>query len=187
MNRKNTLRPIKVGQGTIRGGLQPIEEEKKPIVALEEKPRCVPIPEKSRKKTGPRPLSRSTIQPDKTRYSDEDLVEFRTRIMNKLDIARSELKYLQDDISRKSEIGSGDDARYGGIDESTTHNEREHLSHMAARQLQHIAHLEQALIRIKNKTYGICRETGKLISKERLRAVPHASLSMEAKATEKVA
>ena len=67
------------------------------------------------------------------------------------------------------------------MEDGTSTSEREYLSQMASRQIQYIGHLEKAMIRIENKTYGICRETGKLISKERLRAVPHATLSIEAK------
>jgi RNA polymerase-binding transcription factor DksA len=122
------------------------------------------------------------VDPNKTRYSDEELAEFRELINKKLENAKSELKYLQEQISRSSELGGDDDARFKGIEDGTMHSEREYLSQMASRQIQYISHLEKALVRIENKTYGICRETGKLISKERLRAVPHATLSMEAKA-----
>lgn len=121
------------------------------------------------------------VDPNKTRYSDEELAEFKELIVKKLENSKSELRYLQEQISRSSELGGDDDARFKGIEDGTMHSEREYLSQMASRQIQYISHLEKALIRIENKTYGICRETGKLISKERLRAVPHATLSMEAK------
>ncbi|MFN0276432.1 MAG: TraR/DksA C4-type zinc finger protein [Chitinophagales bacterium] len=121
------------------------------------------------------------VDPNKTRYSDEELTEFKDLIVRKLENARNELKYMQEQISRSSELGGDDDARFKGIEDGTMHSEREYLSQMASRQIQYISHLEKALVRIENKTYGICRETGKLISKERLRAVPHATLSMEAK------
>lgn len=132
-------------------------------------------------------IQTTVVDPNKTRYSDEELAEFKDLIVKKLDNAKSELKYLQDQISRSSELGGDDDARFKGIEDGTMHSEREYLSQMASRQIQYISHLEKALIRIENKTYGICRETGKLISKERLRAVPHATLSMEAKTGGKVA
>ncbi|MBK6729510.1 MAG: TraR/DksA C4-type zinc finger protein [Bacteroidetes bacterium] len=96
--------------------------------------------------------------------------------------AKDELKYLQDQISRKSDIGSDDsDMGFKGLEDGTNTAEREYLSQMASRQLNFISHLDKALMRIENKTYGICRETGRLISKERLKAVPHATLSIEAK------
>ena len=118
---------------------------------------------------------------NRNRYSDEELQEFRELISGKLEIARGELKYLQEQISRSSEMGDDSDARFKGLEDGTSTSEREYLSQMASRQIQYIGHLEKAMIRIENKTYGICRETGKLISKERLRAVPHATLSIEAK------
>ncbi len=118
---------------------------------------------------------------EKSRYSDEELQEFKDLIVKKLEASRSELKYLQEQISRSSDMGDDSDARFKGLDDGTSTSEREYLSQMASRQIQYIGHLEKALIRIENKTYGICRETGKLISRERLRAVPHATLSIEAK------
>ncbi len=118
---------------------------------------------------------------NRTRYSDAELNEFRDLIHGKLETSRSELKYLQEQISRSSEMGDDSDARFKGLEDGTSTSEREYLSQMASRQIQYIGHLEKALIRIENKTYGICRETGRLISKERLRAVPHATLSIEAK------
>lgn len=124
-------------------------------------------------------------QPDKvakTRYSDAELQEFKELIINKMNKAKDELKYLQDQISRKSDIGSDDsDLGFKGLEDGTNTAEREYLSQMASRQLNFISHLDKALMRIENKTYGICRETGRLISKERLKAVPHATLSIEAK------
>lgn len=126
-----------------------------------------------------------SIQPDKvakTRYSDAELQEFKELIINKMNKAKDELKYLQDQISRKSDIGSDDsDLGFKGLEDGTNTAEREYLSQMASRQLNFISHLDKALMRIENKTYGICRETGRLISKERLKAVPHATLSIEAK------
>ena len=119
---------------------------------------------------------------EKTRYSDEELMEFKTLIDKKLEAARSELKYLQEQINRTAEI-SGDDSdkSFNSLEDGTGTMEREYLNQMASRQVQYISHLEKALMRIQSKTYGICRETGKLISKERLKAVPHATLSIEAK------
>lgn len=115
------------------------------------------------------------------RYSDNDLVEFREIIQKKLDAAKKELNYLQGLITRKDEGGDMDEARYMTMEDGSVSMEREQLSQMASRQITFIDHLEKAMMRIENKTYGICRVTGKLIDKARLRAVPHATLSIEAK------
>jgi RNA polymerase-binding transcription factor DksA len=116
------------------------------------------------------------------RYSDAELGEFRELINRKLDAAKKELTYLQGLITRKDEMGGdNDDARYMTMEDGSMSMEREQLSQMASRQITFIDHLEKALMRIENKTYGICRVTGKLIDKARLRAVPHATLSIEAK------
>jgi len=116
------------------------------------------------------------------RYSDADLGEFRELIQKKLDQAKKELAYLQGLITRKDEMG-GDETenRYMTMEDGSMSMEREQLAQMASRQINYIDHLEKALMRIENKTYGICRVTGKLIDKARLRAVPHATLSIEAK------
>ena len=115
------------------------------------------------------------------RYSDNDLVEFREIINKKLDAAKKELAYLQGLITRRDEGGDMDEARYMTMEDGSVSMEREQLSQMASRQITFIDHLEKATMRIENKTYGVCRVTGKLIDKARLRAVPHATLSIEAK------
>jgi RNA polymerase-binding transcription factor DksA len=115
------------------------------------------------------------------RYSDAELVEFRDLINKKLDTAKKELAYLQGLITRKDESGDLDEGRYMTMEDGSMSMEREQLSQMASRQIQFIDHLEKAIMRIENKTYGICRVTGRLIDKARLRAVPHATLSIEAK------
>jgi RNA polymerase-binding transcription factor DksA len=116
------------------------------------------------------------------RYSDADLQEFRELIMKKLEAAKKELVYLQGLITRKDEAGTDDtENKYMSMEDGSGSQEREQLNQMASRQIQFIDHLEKALVRIENKTYGICRVTGKLIDKARLRAVPHATLSIEAK------
>ena len=116
------------------------------------------------------------------KYSDNELIEFRELILRKLEAAKKELNYLQGLITRKDDMG-GDESenRYMTMEDGSISMEREQLSQMASRQIQYIDHLEKAMMRIENKTYGICRVTGKLIDKARLRAVPHATLSMEAK------
>ena len=116
------------------------------------------------------------------RYSDTELNEFKDLISRKLETAKKELGYLQGLITRKDEMGGDDnDNRYMTMEDGSLSMEREQLSQMASRQITFIDHLEKAMMRIENKTYGICRVTGKLIDKARLRAVPHATLSIEAK------
>ena len=116
------------------------------------------------------------------RYSDAELAEFKDLILKKLDQAKKELTYLQGLITRKDEMGGDENEnRYMTMEDGSMSMEREQLSQMASRQINYIDHLEKALMRIENKTYGICRVTGKLIDKARLRAVPHATLSIEAK------
>lgn len=116
------------------------------------------------------------------RYSDEDLQEFKAIILKRLETARENLNYYQALMSRKDESGTDDtDNRFNSMEDGSGVMEREQLSQLAARQMQFIDHLEKALMRIENKTYGVCRVTGKLIDKARLRAVPHATLSIEAK------
>jgi RNA polymerase-binding transcription factor DksA len=116
------------------------------------------------------------------RYSDSELMEFRELITRKLETAKKELGYLQGLITRKDQMGGDEsDNRYMTMEDGSLSMEREQLSQMASRQITFIDHLEKAMMRIENKTYGICRVTGKLIDKARLRAVPHATLSIEAK------
>ncbi len=116
------------------------------------------------------------------RYNDAELQEFRDLISKKLDAAKKELAYLQGLITRRDEMGGDEtDNRYMTMEDGGMSMEREQLSQMASRQITFIDHLEKAIMRIENKTYGICRVSGKLIDKARLRAVPHATLSMEAK------
>lgn len=115
-------------------------------------------------------------------YSDADLAEFKELIQRKLGSAKKELAYLQGLITRKDDMGGDEgDGRYMTMEDGSLSMEREQLSQMASRQITFVDHLEKALIRIENKTYGVCRITGKLIDKARLRAVPHATLSIEAK------
>ena len=112
------------------------------------------------------------------RYSDEDLQEFRTLIEKKLRRAQSDLDFYKESLQ---EMAANPDAKVKGLDDGTSSAETERLNDLAGRQQKLIRHLEQALMRIDNKVYGICRETGSLIPKQRLLAVPHATLSMEAK------
>ncbi len=115
------------------------------------------------------------------RYSDGELLEFKELIQLRLERSKKELSYLQGLITRKDETGDMDEGRYMTMEDGSVSMEREQLSQMASRQITYIDHLEKAMMRIENKTYGICRKTGKLIEKARLRAVPHATLTVEAK------
>ena len=115
---------------------------------------------------------------EKTRYTDEELDEFRVLIEEKVEKAKDQLRFYQQQIE---DLADNPDSKIRGLDDGTGTAENEQLYQLAARQQKLIQHLENALIRVHNKTYGICRATGKLISKERLKAVPHATLCMEAK------
>ena len=119
---------------------------------------------------------------EKTRYSDKDLQEFKKLILGKLQIAKDEFSKMQKSLQNPNENGDGNTSnQYLTLDDGASTFEKENLNQLAARQKKFIDNLENALIRIENKTSGICRVTGKLIQKERLMAVPHATLSMEAK------
>lgn len=119
---------------------------------------------------------------EKTRYSDAELQEFKELILEKLRSSREELAALTQSLSTPNANGTDDTAgTYKTLEDGSATLEKESINQLAARQRKFIDNLESALVRIENKTYGICRETGKLIQKERLRAVPHATLSMEAK------
>ena len=119
---------------------------------------------------------------EKSRYTDEELEEFRAVIMQKLELAKSNYN----DIMRAVRHEDGNDVAdtsptYKGLEDGSDAAWLEEQMQLAQRQAKFIQGLQGALVRIENKTYGICRETGKLISKERLMAVPHATLSIEAK------
>lgn len=117
-----------------------------------------------------------------TMYSDDDLSVFKEIILKKLSQAREDYELLRATITHTSSNGTDDTSpTFKILEEGAATLSKEESGRLAQRQLKFIQHLEAALIRIENKTYGICRETGKLIEKERLKIVPHATLSMEAK------
>ena len=130
-----------------------------------------------------KPAKPSSQSEDKTRYSEEELKEFQELIHKKLEKAKEEYKILKETLNRNNDEGT--DATSGGntkvLEDGAETAEKENLSQLAARQQKYITNLENALVRIKNGTYGICSVTGKLISKERLIAVPHTTQSIEAK------
>ncbi len=168
-----------------------VSKPQKPVAKKQEPVKEVKLPKITTKTSVPyQPSYKSLEQRQEiakpseplVRYTDTELNEFRELIQRKLDSAKKELGYLQGLITRKDDMG-GDESenRYMTMEDGSMSMEREQLSQMASRQITYIDHLEKAQIRIENKTYGICRVTGKLIDKARLRAVPHATLSLEAK------
>ena len=118
---------------------------------------------------------------EKTRYSDEELAEFKALILERLETARKDLELLQENVAGGENNTDDTAPTFKILEEGSAVLSKEQNSALAVRQAKYIQNLENALIRIENKTYGICRVTGKLIPKERLRAVPHATLSVEAK------
>jgi DnaK suppressor protein len=117
----------------------------------------------------------------KTRYTDTELESFKQLIEGKINVAREELNELAASLSASN--SNGDDAAIAGktLEDGSATYEKEQTNQLAARQKKFIEQLEAALTRINNKSYGICKVTGKLIPAERLRAVPHTTMSMEAK------
>jgi RNA polymerase-binding transcription factor DksA len=119
---------------------------------------------------------------EKTRYTDQELEEFKQIILDKLENAKRDFELLKSAITQSESNDTQDTSpTFKVLEEGASTLSKEEAGRLAQRQQKFIQHLQAALIRIQNKTYGICRETGKLISKERLRAVPHATLSIDAK------
>ena len=122
---------------------------------------------------------------EKNRYADAELEEFRAIIEKKLSEAKDDLLVLKGSLSHKDDHGTNDTSRsFNMMEDGAETLMREENAQLAARTEKFITNLEHALIRIKNKTYGVCSKTGKLINKDRLRLVPHATLSIEAKKAE---
>ena len=119
---------------------------------------------------------------EKNRYNEAELQEFKELIQNKLDKAREDYEILKSAITQSESNDTQDTSpTFKVLEEGAATLSKEEAGRLATRQAKFIQHLQGALVRIENKTYGICRETGKLITKERLRAVPHATLCIEAK------
>lgn len=119
---------------------------------------------------------------EKTRYTDEELQEFKGLILKKLDKAQKDYELLKANVMNSDGNDTADTSpTFKVLEEGASTLGKEEAGQLAQRQMKFIQHLQAALIRIENKTYGICRQTGKLIPKERLMAVPHATLSVEAK------
>lgn len=123
---------------------------------------------------------------EKKRYSDEELAEFKELILAKLEKAQRDYDILRASVTNSDGNDIADTSpTFKVLEEGAGTLSKEETGHLAERQMKFIKHLQAALVRIENKTYGICRETGELIPKERLRAVPHATLSIQAKDTKK--
>jgi DnaK suppressor protein len=121
-------------------------------------------------------------QDPRSRYSDKELVEFKDLINKKLEEATRDYELLKNTLSHKDDHGTDDTSpTFKLLEDGSDVLSKEETAHLASRQEKYIQNLKNALIRIENKTYGICRVTGKLIPKERLRSVPHATLSIDAK------
>ena len=122
---------------------------------------------------------------EKNRYGDTELEEFQTIITQKLEEAKEDLEILKGSLSHKDDHGTNDTGRsFNMMEDGAETLMREENAQLASRTEKFITNVEHALVRIKNKTYGVCRKTGKLISKDRLKLVPHTTLSIEAKKAE---
>lgn len=123
---------------------------------------------------------------EKKKYTDEELAEFKAIILTKLEKAQNDFNTLRNSLNHSDNNDTQDTSpTFKILEEGAAVLSKEEAGRLAQRQSKFIQHLRAALMRIENKTYGVCRETGKLISKERLRAVPHATLSIEAKLNQK--
>lgn len=124
---------------------------------------------------------------ERKRYSDEELAEFRVLIEGKLALAKRDYEKIMDELTNRNNNGVDDTSpTYHALEEGSCLQSKEQLVALANRTMKYINGLKAALIRIEKRTYGICRETGKLIPKERLRAVPHATLCIEVKQNNRI-
>jgi RNA polymerase-binding transcription factor DksA len=153
------------------------------VVAKPAPPQLSIFPVPNQRPIAHKQVKSSAAVDTRTRYSEDELKEFDALINKKLDKAREEYRILKETLNRNNDEGT--DATSGGntkvLEDGAETAEKENLSQLAARQQKYIMNLENALVRIKNGTYGICSVTGKLIPKERLIAVPHTTQSIEAK------
>lgn len=186
--KKPAAKPVKASG--IEKSTTVIPLKQRPLKKKEESVKDVKIPKTTIKSSVPYKPGYTSLEnrTEKTRsatsvlkYSDAELNEFKEIINKKLEAAQKELAYFQGVITRKDEGGDNDEGRYMTMEDGSLSMEREQIGQMASRTISYIDNLKKALMRIENKTYGVCRVTGKLIDKARLRAVPHATLSLEAK------
>lgn len=156
----------------------------KPVVAQAKKPALPPVKVATAKPTvnGNKTAPKAGPVDNRSRYSDAELKEFKVLIHSKLDEATRDYELLKNTLSHKDDHGTDDTSpTFKLLEDGSDVLSKEETAHLAARQEKYIQNLKNALIRIENKTYGICRVTQKLIPKERLRSVPHATLSIDAK------
>src|SRR5665213_3394829 len=152
------------------------------IVAQLKKPNLPPIVKLTTVKQNGNKAGKATPIDNRSRYSDAELKEFRVLINSKLEEATRDYELLKNTLSHKDDHGTDDTSpTFKLLEDGSDVLSKEETAHLAARQEKYIQNLKNAQIRIENKTYGICRVTGKLIPKERLRSVPHATLSIDAK------
>jgi RNA polymerase-binding transcription factor DksA len=196
---KKTAKKVAPKKAVTKAVSKPITKKSGTKAASEEKPANVPqrptaanlqlkvLPVVNQRPIAHKAKHKSAEDENKTRYSDEELKEFEILIIKKLEKARDEFRILRETLNRNNDEGT--DSTSGGntkvLEDGAETAEKENLGQQAARQLKYITNLENALVRIKNGTYGICSVTGKLISKERLIAVPHTTQSIEAKMLQK--
>lgn len=154
----------------------------KPVKKVASKPAPKPVSKVAAKPSAKPEVNVKTSSKEQVRYNDKDLAEFKAIILRKKEDAMSELQMLTDMLHHANEHGTDDTAAtFKMMEDGSESLAKEEAAQQAARQKKFIEQLDAALVRIANKTYGICRVTGKLIPKERLRAVPHTTQSMEAK------
>jgi RNA polymerase-binding transcription factor DksA len=158
----------------------PKKEAPKPVTKSFQKPAHLTKHEQSISHQ-PGGAPKHTMEVSVVRYSDADLVLFKEVILKKIAKAKEEIDFYSDQIKNSSES----ETQFASIDDGSMTSERENMNQIVVRMQKLISHLESALVRIENKSYGICRETGRLIPKERLLVVPHATLSVEGKKMEK--
>lgn len=182
---KKTVKKATAKKATSAKKVVSLAPKSKPIAKSTPAPvkKAVPSSSNNNKIKTQAPMEANKNNEDsRTRYSEEDLKEFEDLINEKLDRARKELKYIKESLSRKNDESSDNsNSNLKLLEDGADTLEKESFSQLAARQMKFIQQLEFAIARIKNGTYGVCIETGKLIPKERLRAVPHTQHSIEAK------
>jgi RNA polymerase-binding transcription factor DksA len=175
-------KPVSTGASKVekREVKREVKQEAKVEVMEKKKPESsAKQPVNKNLKTQPKPQVNTDTR---TRYSDAELKEFKDLILKKLEEAKKDYELLKSTLSHKDDHGTDDTSpTFKLLEDGSDVLSKEETAHLAARQEKFIQALQNALIRIENKTYGICRVTGKLISKERLRSVPHATLSIDAK------
>ena len=154
----------------------------KPVPKVEAKAPIIPK-EEPKKVIAEKPIvAKASVEDEKQRYSEKELAEFKTLIVDKLDQAKKDYELLKNTLCHTDDHGTDDTSpTFKALEDGSDVLTREETAQLALRQEKFIQNLQNALIRIQNKTYGICRVTGKLIPKERLRRVPHATLSIDAK------